>query len=783
MRAIAQIAGRLVDSLLQTSWQAALVVGTVLLAQWIFHRQLSARWRYALWGLLVVRLLMPGLPASRFSIFNLSRAQSRQPAAVDFVRTDVAALARGEPLPVMPLNASETPAMRPIIWDWRLIVGMVWLAGVLLLGVALLRAHARMGRRIARTGRPRDPRLATLLKQCKQQMGLDCAVELVVTDAVATPALMGLRRPRLLLPPDLPNTLSEAELRFVFLHELAHLKCRDIAADWFLALLRLLHWFNPVIWLALARCRADRELARDAMVLSVTGRQQEQSYGQTILRLVERLGQPEPAIGAVGVVETRRQLKRRIQMIAQFRPNMTRDAVLAITLLLVVGLATLTGRSAQQDSAAPILPSARVTRATTAPSTQQSPAEAALSRKLDQVRFANAAFEDIITQLGDSAKINIVVNWREVEPAGVTRRTSISGRYRDVTLAKAIRLVLDEAAGGPDLDYVINDNTITITTRAARLKNAPTRVYDIRDLLDAPDAKGKARQLVDILDILLNLAQSKEEWAVTGPPKEANGQLTVKALEENHTQIVALIEKLHETRWIQVGVEMVLLSIPEDFWDRHQIQLGDVGVGLEKGALAPGSLRGKFLEEQDAKQLLDEVKKDRNAKILSSPRVTVLNGQQAMVSVGREVPYISSIQGVTTADGKTDFQKQTEKCFNGLRLEVQPTVSADRKWVTMKAKATLTDLMTLEKIPFKDAPADKNLYTQRPKLDVREGSTTVSIPDTGTLVLTGFRKRSGDEVAGEGKPVWDVLLLLKPTIVIKKPGEADQAFPLLRPAE
>ena len=110
---------------------------------------------------------------------------------------------------------------------------------------------------------------------------------LVQTDAVDSPGLMGVLRPRLLLPAGAARDLSPAQLRLVFLHELAHLKCRDIAMDWLWAILLALHWFNPLLWLAQQRaCRADRELARDAMVLAITGPAEAESYGQTILRLV-----------------------------------------------------------------------------------------------------------------------------------------------------------------------------------------------------------------------------------------------------------------------------------------------------------------------------------------------------------------------------------------------------------------------------------------------------------------------------------------------------------------
>lgn len=56
--------------LVRTSWQAAVLVAIVAGVQLVFGRLLAPRWRYALWMLVVVRLLMPVLPASRWSVFN-----------------------------------------------------------------------------------------------------------------------------------------------------------------------------------------------------------------------------------------------------------------------------------------------------------------------------------------------------------------------------------------------------------------------------------------------------------------------------------------------------------------------------------------------------------------------------------------------------------------------------------------------------------------------------------------------------------------------------------------
>jgi len=135
---------------------------------------------------------------------------------------------------------------------------------------------------------------------------------------------MGLLRPRLLLPIELRPRLSDEELRFVFLHELAHLKRHDIAIDWCLAILQTLHWFNPLIALAFARARGQRELARDAMVLAATAPTQQNSYGQTIVKLVESFAR----IGSI-LFEERAVLALAIG-------TMVRRSAVAVTAVIVV---------------------------------------------------------------------------------------------------------------------------------------------------------------------------------------------------------------------------------------------------------------------------------------------------------------------------------------------------------------------------------------------------------------------------------------------------------------
>ncbi len=332
----------------RSSWQAGVVALVVLLLRAMLGQRFAPRWGHALWMLVLLRLLMPAAPRSRLSLFELGGAvrdaaarwqtvtTQTEPQRVPAAAAERGLLVRVGVLPLQPSDSARvvvpaavappSPARRLPI---ALILLGIWLTGVLYVLGRLVIANIGFGRRVARDFRPASALLRGLLDECRRDMRLSRPPALVQTDAVDSPGLMGVLRPRLLLPAGAARDLSPAQLRLVFLHELAHLKCRDIAMDWLWAILLALHWFNPLLWLARRRCRADRELARDAMVLAITGPAEAESYGQTILRLVAaaRIRPLSFCPGILGIVDARADLRRRIAMIARY--NAPKPAFLA----------------------------------------------------------------------------------------------------------------------------------------------------------------------------------------------------------------------------------------------------------------------------------------------------------------------------------------------------------------------------------------------------------------------------------------------------------------------
>jgi Zn-dependent protease with chaperone function len=115
------------------------------------------------------------------------------------------------------------------------------------------------------------------------------------------------------------ETYGLEELRYVFIHELAHLKQRDIYLGWLMALLHVAHWFNPLIWFAFSRIRADREIACDRLAISTMEPDEPHKYGRTIVSLLESFSQTRYLPSVAGILEETCQMERRIKMIADYR--------------------------------------------------------------------------------------------------------------------------------------------------------------------------------------------------------------------------------------------------------------------------------------------------------------------------------------------------------------------------------------------------------------------------------------------------------------------------------
>ncbi len=365
-----------------------ILLGAVVLL--LIGKHIDARWRHALWLLIVLRLVLPVAPASRFSIFNLLPAHEQPRMLL------LSAAASTVPANVQTLR--ETSSILPVPANWpreARWLAAIWLGGALAGALRMLIASLRIDRAVALAVRrgERSASLEAALRDARLQLGIGWKVEVVECDAVRTPALHGLLRPTLLVPVGFAQSFDAEELRHVMLHELFHLRRFVVAVSWALAALQTLHWFNPLVWFAVSRIKEERELACDELALSFLEEEERLGYGRTILKLLGRFRTAAPVPALVGIVEQRETMKRRFMMIASFR-NRTRFSAVFAAAVAAVALVGLTDARGGER---------RIRR-------HLDPASHATAEKLHQrvtFRVDNASLSDLLTAVANSAGVNV----------------------------------------------------------------------------------------------------------------------------------------------------------------------------------------------------------------------------------------------------------------------------------------------------------------------------------------------------------------------------------------
>jgi len=366
---------RFFEWFLQSTWQASVIAAMILVAQFFLRKRLSPAWRYGLWMLLVARLLIPVPPSSAISIFNFvkwplnsSLAVASESLPVEPSRTLIQAAPQPPSsqiaTPMAPKSevniVTETRVSKPLpqlpeamvsgasiqLWNWEHIAISVWLLGVVVLLARFFWGDICFRRRLAHHLPLSNVSVLKLMEQCADSVGVSRHPTLIETDEVDSPAVYGLWRKSLLLPDGLCEQLSESELRHILLHELAHIKRRDPEMNWLLAILQILHWFNPMLWYAFLRMRSDRELATDDLALAHTEPSDRSMYGETILKLLDRITQRPTLPSLIGIAESKEQIKERICAIAHGVGPRWQWAALAVA--VIIGSVALT--SAEQQS-------------------------------------------------------------------------------------------------------------------------------------------------------------------------------------------------------------------------------------------------------------------------------------------------------------------------------------------------------------------------------------------------------------------------------------------------
>lgn len=316
--------------ILSLSLSGSVLILLLMLLRPLVRERISRRWQYYIWLLVIARLLLPigGLEAP-------AKIETAGPAAVPLLslpeaeQEDVETRPPGETAPEFDDSLKLRTAVRENLW-------VVWLAGALVLLIRKATAYQSFLRYLRAGRKPvEDPALLDRAAKAGEEIGVKRPVELYVNPLAASPMLLGVRKPWMVLP---TVELPEEDFRFVVLHELTHCRRRDVLYKWLTQLTVCIHWFNPLVhWMA-REVERTGELSCDEAVLRRLDGPGRRAYGDAILRTISAGGgyqavHPSTALGAEG-----KHLKERLETIMKFKKTGRLSAVLAALLAIVLGM-------------------------------------------------------------------------------------------------------------------------------------------------------------------------------------------------------------------------------------------------------------------------------------------------------------------------------------------------------------------------------------------------------------------------------------------------------------
>ncbi|MEL7564283.1 MAG: M56 family metallopeptidase [Dehalobacterium sp.] len=259
----------LFPKILNMSLTAGIVIVLVLLAR-LLLRKAPKIFSYALWAVVLFRLLCPVSFSSDFLLLGVFHSPTVTDGSITYIPTDIVHMATPQvdlPLPgvsdaindTLPYG-EEQLAADPLEWPMAAAT-MLWLFGIAAMliysSVSLLLLHQKL------IG-------AVRLRK-----------NIYLADHISTPFVIGVIHPKIYLP----STLSERERDYIILHEQTHIRRLDHITKLVSFLALTLHWFNPLVWVAFILSGKDMEMSCDEAVLKKMDKDIRADYSASLLSL------------------------------------------------------------------------------------------------------------------------------------------------------------------------------------------------------------------------------------------------------------------------------------------------------------------------------------------------------------------------------------------------------------------------------------------------------------------------------------------------------------------
>ena len=357
---------------LEISLTSGAAILTIILFSKLTENRFRAKWRYWVWALLALRLVLPfniDMPKApikvdvprREMVITQSPSEEVSPeggfsaASGENLSTDIfvppVSEHEAEVLPPRGESSGSPLSTEPKSYSFSLVsvFAVIWLLGAAAAAGWNLFAYFRFVNRSKPWNREPSAEAAKAFAALRAEMGVSKRVRLYENRLIKSPMMVGYFRSAVLLP---TAELLPEEYAFILRHELTHYKRRDLWYKFLLMLAAALNWYNPAVWLMCRKAENDIEITCDEAVVKAAGADYRREYCETILRTMRR-GQNGPLLLSTGFYGGAKVLKKRFA--AVLNPKTHRGVLLFVLAALVIAVSgTLVACNTEKPAAEPV---------------------------------------------------------------------------------------------------------------------------------------------------------------------------------------------------------------------------------------------------------------------------------------------------------------------------------------------------------------------------------------------------------------------------------------------
>lgn len=316
---------KLLNTLFEITIYSAVLFAAVTGFKLAFKNKLSPALHFTLWFLVIARLCIPMTIESGFHLFTVEQekplVQQQIPEVSAFDAPTPAAMREAAPsealrseasAPVQePLPAADSPKPVFTIASADALIAL-WIAGMAFRAAALLLGERRLRLAMAHNTLPTDARTRDIYDACCAELGIAHKLPLQSMAGIYSPALTVSLKPMILLPANITDTLTDAQLACALRHELTHYRRRDHLLMLLLRLLTCVYWFNPIVWLMKRELMKDMETACDSAVTAQLNGTERREYAMTLLALFSQPCRANSVLG-MALSSAEKDAERRVR--------------------------------------------------------------------------------------------------------------------------------------------------------------------------------------------------------------------------------------------------------------------------------------------------------------------------------------------------------------------------------------------------------------------------------------------------------------------------------------